>query len=134
VIIKTERLTVQTKGNNDVIDITEEVAHKVRDSGVSDGIVTVFLPGSTAGITTIESEPELVKDLKEIIDKIIPKGRSYRHPINPFSHIGSALFGTSFSCPFNDKKLLLGAWQQIVLIDFDNRPRSREVVAQIIGQ
>lgn len=133
-IIKTERLTVQTKGNNDVIDITREVAHKVRDSGVSEGIVTVFLPGSTAGITTIENEPGLVKDLKEIIEKVIPKDRSYRHPINSFSHISSALFGTSFSCPFNDRKLLLGTWQQIVLIDFDNRPRSREVIAQIIGQ
>lgn len=133
-VVKTERLKIQTKGNNDVIDITREVAEKVRNSGISNGIVTVFLPGSTGGITTIENESGLIQDFKETIERLVPKGGSYRHSGNPFSHLRSALFGTSFSCPFNDKRLLLGTWQQIVFVDFDNHPRSREIIVQIVGE
>jgi len=132
--VKTDKIKLQTKGNNDVIGITDKVAQIVLNSGITEGIVTVFLLGSTGGITTIENEPGLIQDFKEVIEKLVPEGSSYRHPDNSFSHILSALFGTSFSCPFSEKRLLLGPWQQIVFVDFDSRPRSREIIVQIVGE
>ena len=133
-MVITESFKIHTEGNTDIIDITDKVVEKVKNSKVSSGIVTVFIAGSTASITTIEYERNLLKDIKEIIEKLIPQDFSYRHPFNAFSHIRSSIFGTSLTIPFKDKRLILGTWQQIVLIDFDNRPRVREVILQIIGE
>jgi len=132
--VKTEKFQIETKGNTDILDITEKVAEKVRNSSLINGMATVINPGSTAGITTIENEGRLLNDFKEILEKIVPTNASYRHPGNAFAHIRSALVGASFTVPFRDKRLILGTWQQIVFIDFDNRPRSREIVVQIVGE
>ena len=132
--VKTERFTVETKGSTDIVDITMNVIHIVRDSGLSDGIATIIIPGSTAAITTIENEPRLLADFKDALEKAVPTKVPYRHPANAFSHIRSALIGTSFNVPFTNKILKLGTWQQIVLIDFDNCPRSREITVQLVGE
>ena len=132
--VKTEKFQIGTKGNTDILDITEKVAEKVRNSGLINGIATVINPGSTAGITTIENEGRLLSDFKEILEKIVPTNAKYRHPGNAFAHIGSVLVGASFTVPFRDKRLILGTWQQIVLIDFDNHPRTREIIVQISGE
>jgi len=138
-MIVTEKLSFSTKGNGDVIDITPQVAEKVAKSGLSSGTATVFVTGSTAGVTTIEFEPGLVADLKEVWQKLVPEGVPYQHDSrwgdgNGFSHVRAALLGASLVIPFKDKELLLGTWQQIVVLDFDNRPRSRQVVVQISGE
>lgn len=132
--VKSEVLRVDTKGNSDIVDITVEVSEIVRDSGLTDGIATVIILGSTAAITTIENESRLLADFKDTLEKAVPTHTHYRHPSNAFAHIRSALFGTSFSVPFADKALKLGTWQQIVLIDFDNRPRRREITVQMVGE
>ena len=132
--IRTESFRVETRGNTDILDITVNVSQKVRDSGLSDGIATISIPGSTAAITTIENEPRLLADLRDTLEKVVPTDAPYRHPANAFAHIRSALFGTSFSVPFVNKTPRLGSWQQIVLLDFDNRPRTREIGVQIIGE
>lgn len=132
--VKIESFKIETKGNDDILNITDQVEEKVRNSGFSKGIATIFISGSTAGITTIEYEPRLLQDLKKVLEKLVPKEAYYLHPDNSFSHIRSALFRTSFNCPFKDKKLQLGSWQQIILIDFDTRPRTREILVQIIGE
>ena len=131
-------ISLRTEGGNDVADITERVESAVRSSGVSDGLVTVFVPGSTAGITTIEFEPGAVADLKRAIERLAPAGIQYDHDQrwgdgNGFSHVRAALLGPSLSIPVNQGRMELGTWQQIVLIDFDNRPRTREVVIQVLG-
>ena len=131
-------ISLRTEGGNDVADITERVESAVRSSGVSDGLVTVFVPGSTAGITTIEFEPGAVADLKRAIERLAPAGIHYDHDQrwgdgNGFSHVRAALLGPSLSIPVNQGRMELGTWQQIVLIDFDNRPRTREVVIQVLG-
>jgi len=131
-------ISLRTEGGNDVADITERVESAVRSSGVSDGLVTVFVPGSTAGITTIEFEPGAVADLKRAIERLAPAGIPYDHDQrwgdgNGFSHVRAALLGPSLSIPVNQGRMELGTWQQIVLIDFDNRPRTREVVIQVLG-
>lgn len=132
--VKTERFEIKTKGNDDIINITDQVAEKVRNSGITNGVAIIFLSGSTVGITTIEYEGRLLSDLRETLEKLVPRNASYRHSGNPFSHLRSALFGTSLSIPFVNKELQLGTWQQIVLIDFDNRPRERKILIQIIGE
>lgn len=126
-------------GNCDVVDITPEVNKEVSSSGLTDGIVTVFVTGSTAGVTTIEYEPGLVSDLKDMWARLIPERMEYKHDRawadgNGHSHVRASLLGPSLTVPFVNKRLTLGTWQQIVLIDFDNRARSREIVAQIIGE
>ena len=131
-------ISLRTEGGNDVADITERVESAVRSSGVGDGLVTVFVPGSTAGITTIEFEPGAVADLKRAIERLAPAGIPYDHDQrwgdgNGFSHVRAALLGPSLSIPVNQGRMELGTWQQIVLIDFDNRPRTREVVIQVLG-
>ncbi len=132
-------IEVKTKGNCDVIDITAEVSKVVRDSGLKDGIVTVFVPGSTAGVTTVEYEPGLVEDVSELFERLAPAGKNYHHNLrwhdgNGHSHVRAAILGPSLSVPFRDGKLLLGIWQQIVFVDFDNRSREREILCQIIGE
>lgn len=138
-MVVTESLELQTRGDADMHDITSAVALKVRESGVASGIVTVFCPGSTSALTTIEYESGALSDLERLFDEIVPQERDYAHNRrwgdgNGHSHVRSALLGPSLTVPFSDGQLLLGTWQQITYIDFDNRPRSRRLVVQIIGE
>lgn len=135
----TKSFNVSTKGFNDIIDITNQIQNELNGSGISEGNVLVFVPGATAGITTIEFEPGLLKDYPEFMERIAPSNKSYYHDMtwhdgNGFSHIRASLQGASFQVPFKDRRLLLGTWQQIILVDFDNRSRSRNVITQFIGK
>src|SRR3989304_2350892 len=137
--VKTQSMKIETKGETDLIDITRKVENFVKDSGITSGIVTVFVPGSTAGITTIEYESGAIKDFQRAIERIAPKNIHYDHDArwgdgNGYSHIRAALLGPSITVPFSSSSLLLGTWQQIVLVDFDNRSRKRDVILQIIGE
>ena len=138
-MVETKRFSIKTQGNCDIIDITGQVAKEVSNSSVTNGIVTVFAIGSTAGISTIENEPGLLADFKTMWDRLIPANIDYRHNRawgegNGHSHIRASVLSTSLTVPFNNKRMFLGTWQQIVYVDFDNRPRSREIVLQIIGE
>lgn len=138
-MVKTKELTLDTRGFNDTHDLTAQIAEVVRGSGIRDGVAVVFVPGSTAGITSIEYEPGVVTDLSEAIGRLAPEEIPYAHDAawgdgNGFSHVRAALIGASFTVPFSGGRLLLGTWQQIVLVDFDNRARSRRVVVQVMGQ
>ena len=129
---------VQTKGLNDIIDITSQVVQEVKIAKIKEGFCLVFSPGSTCGITTIEYEPNLIEDFKEFLEKLAPSDKKYHHDEtwgdrNGFSHIRSALIKPFLAVPIEQGKLILGTWQQIVLIDFDNRPRQREVVVKVMG-
>jgi secondary thiamine-phosphate synthase enzyme len=133
------RFSIRTKGFNDIIDITDKVSEIVEKSKIKDGICLISCPGATVGITTIEAEPNLIEDFKEFLEKMVPSDRPYHHDEtwgdkNAFSHIRSALIKPFLTVPIEDGKLILGTWQQIVLIDFDNRPREREIIVKIIGQ
>lgn len=135
----TNKIKFNTEGETDIIDITGEVAKAVSGSRLKNGTVTVFVPGSTGGLTTVEYEPGLVEDLKRFFEKIAPERDSYSHNQrwhdgNGYSHVRASFLGPSISVPFVQKVLQLGTWQQIIFIDFDNRPRSRELVVQIIGE
>jgi len=137
--IKTNTISVSTKGSNDIIDITNDVQKIVNDSGLSEGSVLIFVPGSTAGVTTIEYEPGLLKDYPDFFEKIIPSKLSYHHDetwgdANGYAHVRASLQGPSLTVPFSKTKLLLGTWQQIILVDFDNRSRKRNIIIQITGQ
>ncbi len=137
-MVITVTFSLPTRGFCDLTDITGRVAGAVKESGVVNGVVTVFVPGSTAGITTLEYEPGAVRDFQELMEQWIPTDRPYHHNErwgdgNGFSHIRSAVTGPSLSVPFRDATLLLGTWQQIVLACFDNRPRNRTVVVQVLG-
>jgi len=138
-MIRTYELTRRTTGETDILDITDEVADRVAESGVRQGQVLVFTPGSTAAITTIEYESGVVRDLKEAIDRLAPRELHYHHDArwgdgNGYSHVRSALVGGSFTVPVVDGRLVLGTWQQIVLLDFDNHGRQRRVVVQVSGE
>ncbi len=137
--IFTEEIIIATNGNCDIINITADTAEVLEKSRLSEGSCNVFSVGSTASVTTIEYEPGLLKDLPKILDKLIPVYSKYHHneawgDNNGHSHIRSAIIGTSLSVPFIKGQLILGTWQQIVLIDFDNRSRDRRVVVQLTGQ
>lgn len=135
--VTTHRLTLKTKGNTDIVDITDEVAAAVRTAGVADGSVVVFVGGSTAGITTIEYEPGLLRDLKAFFEELAPQGAGYAHnhggDSNGHAHVRAAVVGPSVAIPFENGRLALGTWQQVVLVDFDDRPRSREILVQVLG-
>jgi len=136
--ITAKEITFQTKGNYDVLDITLQVSREVEKSGVSDGIVTLFICGSTAGITTIEYEPGLVKDFGGMWDRVVPRCMPYEHDKawgdgNGHSHVRASMLGASLTIPVVNKKLTLGTWQQIIFVDFDNRPRSRKILLQFLG-
>ncbi|NIQ02959.1 MAG: YjbQ family protein [Nitrospinaceae bacterium] len=136
--VESRQFQISSKGFGDIIDITEPVAGEVAASGVADGLATVFVPGSTAGITSIEFEPGAISDLKKAIERLAPMNLHYDHDArwgdgNGFSHVRAALMGASFTVPLAGGRLQLGTWQQIVLCDFDNRPRQREIVVQILG-
>lgn len=129
---------IETKGFTDVLDITPQVERAVSASGVQSGIVLAFTPGSTAGLTTIEYEPGAVADLKDAVARIAPEGIAYAHDArwgdgNGFSHVRAALLGPSLSLPVRGGAVVTGTWQQVVLVDFDNRPRSRRVEVQVLG-
>ena len=137
--VVTKKIKFSTKGETDIIDITSEAQRCVSRSKLTQGVVTVFVPGATGGITTIEYEPGLVKDLKELLDKIAPRSAPYAHNIssgdgNGYSHMRASLLGPSLTVPFSGGNLTLGRWQQIIFIDFDNRPRDRELIVQIMGE
>jgi secondary thiamine-phosphate synthase enzyme len=137
--IITERITLHTQGNPDLVDITEKVSGVLEAAGLKKGSLTVFVVGSTAAITTFEYEPGLIQDIQELYEKIIPEHRHYQHDqtwgdANGFSHLRAALQGPSLTIPFDQAKLLLGTWQQVVLVEFDNRPRQRQIIIQIIGE
>jgi len=135
--IITEKITLKTKGNCDVVNVTGEVQSLIRKHKLTEGNVTVFVVGSTASISTIEFEPGLKKDLPELLDKLIPQS-SYHHDNtwgdhNGHAHLRSTLFGCSQTIPFIKGDLMLGTWQQIILIDFDDRPRTRNIIIQLVG-
>jgi len=137
--IHTKKLTEKTQGFCDIIDITAKVQDQVQKEKIQKGLATVFVSGSTAALTTIEYEPGLIQDLKELVEKLIPSNKRYHHDDrwgddNGFSHLRASLFGSSLQIPIDSGRLLLGTWQQIVLVDFDNRPRTREVVVQVIEE
>lgn len=137
-MVVTRKISLSTKGECDIVDITPQVAEQLSQSGIDNGTVTIFVAGSTAGVTTIEFEPGLVSDLQELWQRIAPQGITYNHDRrwgdgNGYAHVRASLLGASLVVPFSNKRLSLGTWQQIVLVDFDNRPRSREVVLQITG-
>ena len=137
-MIYNENISIITKGYCDVVDITDHVADTVQKSKISNGIVVVFVVGSTAAITTLEANANLEKDLNEALEIIAPKNKSYYHDEkwgdgNGFSHIRASLIGPSLAIPIVHGELTLGTWQQIVLCDFDNRSRKREIVVHILG-
>jgi secondary thiamine-phosphate synthase enzyme len=135
----TRRLSLSTEGEDDVIDITGEVQRVVDESGVDDGVTVVFVPGSTAAVTTIEYEPGLAKDFPHMLARVAPQDIEYEHQKawhdgNGRSHVKASLVGPSLAVPFEDGSLTLGTWQQIVLVELDTRPRQREVVVQVMGE
>jgi len=143
-LVITKSLSFQTNPPSEshsicIIDVTSQVAREVEQSGVSNGTVTLFIPGSTAGVTTIEYEPGLLDDFKNMWDRVIPQNIPYGHNKawgdgNGHSHVRASMLGASLTIPFVDNRLTLGTWQQIVFIDFDNRSRSRKMVLQIMGE
>jgi secondary thiamine-phosphate synthase enzyme len=122
-----------------MIDITTEIAREIKNSDINSGLATIFITGSTAGVTTIEYESGVLSDYKDMWDRNVPLKISYQHDQrwgdgNGYSHVRASLQGPSLVVPFEDKKMMLGTWQQIVVVDFDNRPRSREIVLQLLGE
>jgi len=137
--VKTYEFSIQSEGFCHLEDITSQVAVFLEQSGLTDGIACVAVAGSTAGISTIEYEPGLLKDIPEFFEKLLPSGKSYHHDEtwhdgNGFSHMRSFLLKTSHCMPFSGGRLILGTWQQIVLTDFDNKPRRRKVIVQLVGE
>jgi secondary thiamine-phosphate synthase enzyme len=138
-MVTNKTICIQTKGNCDMIDITTQIAKEINNSSINDGIATIFVSGSTAGISTIEYEDGLANDFKNMWERNIPQNISYQHDRrwgdgNGFSHVRASLLGPSLVVPFNDKKLALGTWQQIIVVDFDNHPRNREIILQLLGE
>jgi len=138
-VVHTGTFELSTSGFCDVHDITAELGRVVKESRVRQGMACVACSGSTAGITTLEFEPGAVKDLQELIEKLVPHKRSYHHDAtwgdaNGFAHLRSALIGTSFAVPVAEGRLALGTWQQVVFVDFDNRPRNRRLTVVVSGE
>jgi len=138
-MIISKRINIRTKGENDLIDITPHIANIVKESKLKDGIVNVFVIGSTAAITTSEYEPGLIKDLPSILERIAPKDLSYEHQKmwhdnNGHSHVKASLIGPSLTIPFIDSMLILGTWQQVVLLELDIRARERTIIIQLLGE
>ncbi len=138
-VVITKQIKISSKSENDIIDITEQVADAISKSGISNGTITVFVSGSTGAITTIEYEPGLVKDFPEMLSRIAPDDVNYSHEEmwhdgNGRSHVKASLVGPSLTIPFKDGELLLGQWQQIVFLELDTRARTRSIILQIIGE
>ena len=137
--VVTREIHVQTRGECDIVNLTDRVQEAVRSSELKDGVVTVFVGGSTAAITTIEYEPGLLQDLPAALERIAPKNIEYKHEEtwhdgNGHSHVRASILGPSLVVPFRDRRLCLGTWQQIVLVELDIRARSRNIILQIIGE
>jgi secondary thiamine-phosphate synthase enzyme len=138
-MVVTGEISLRTQGNGDTLDITAKVEKFILDSKLTNGIVTVFVNGSTAGVTTIEFEPGVVGDFNKLWERLAPKNITYDHNErwgdgNGYAHVRASLLGASLTIPFTDRKMALGTWQQIILVDFDNRPRQRTVVVQVMGE
>lgn len=137
--VDTKYIEMQTSGNGDILDITSEVQSIISDCNLESGIVTIFTPSATSGLTTLEFEPGCVEDLNRVFNEILPPNRDYAHNRrwgdgNGHSHARAALLKPSLTVPFVENKLTLGTWQQIVLVDFDTRHRQRKLVVQILGE
>jgi secondary thiamine-phosphate synthase enzyme len=137
-MVVTKKISLQSKGQCDIINITPQVEQQVAETDINSGTATLFVAGSTAGISTIEFESGLLSDFQGMWERNIPKDIPYDHDRrwgdgNGYSHVRASLLGASLVVPFNNKRLTLGTWQQIVVVDFDNRPRSREIILQIMG-
>lgn len=137
--VRTSSISISTHGNADIHDITNELAAKIDGSGLRSGTITVFCPSATSAVTTIEFESGALRDLQALFDEIVPPGREYAHNArwgdgNGHSHVRAALLGASLTIPFVEGRLILGTWQQVIHVDFDNRPRQRELVIQIMGE
>lgn len=138
-MIRTHELTRETTGGTDIVDLTSELRENLAQSGITTGEVVVFVPGSTGAVTTIEYESGVLQDLTEAIERMAPRDLHYAHDArwgdgNGYSHVRAALVGPSMSIPVVDGAMTLGTWQQVVLLDFDNRPRRRRILQQIIGE
>jgi secondary thiamine-phosphate synthase enzyme len=138
-MVKSFELTKSGTRETDVIDLTDDVQSFVESSGIREGMAVVFTPGSTAAVSTIEFEGGVIRDLKRAVERLAPRDEPYDHDAawgdgNGYAHVRSALLGPSCTVPVGDGKLLLGTWQQIILLDFDNRPRKRRVLVQVIGE
>jgi secondary thiamine-phosphate synthase enzyme len=138
-MVVTNKISLQSKGHGEIIDITPEVQKQLAETDIKEGTVTLFVTGSTAGITTIEFEPGLLADFKAMWERTIPQDIPYEHDKawhdgNGHSHVRASLLGASLVIPFSNKSLTLGTWQQIVVVDFDNKARSRQVVVQVMGE
>jgi secondary thiamine-phosphate synthase enzyme len=136
--VATRTIDVSTRGDCDIIDITADIARELDNADIDNGTVTIFITGSTAGVTTIEYEPGLINDLKNAFDRLIPQNISYDHDMrwhdgNGHAHVRASILGASLVVPFNNKRMELGTWQQIIIVDFDNRPRKRDILLQIMG-
>ena len=137
--LQTKKFTERTAGHCDIIDITARIHKAIEKEQIHDGLITAFVSGSTAALNTIEYESGLIQDLKESVERLIPSDRRYHHDDrwgddNGFSHLRAALFGPSIALPVQNDKVCLGTWQQVILLDFDNRPRTREIILQLIGE
>jgi secondary thiamine-phosphate synthase enzyme len=137
--VKTGNIAINTRGNTDIMDITRELERLVTESGLKSGTMTVFCPSSTSGLTTVEYEPGAISDLKGMFEELVPSQRDYAHNAtwgdgNGYSHMRASLLGPSLTIPFIERSLTLGTWQQIIYIDFDIRPRQRELVVQMMGE
>lgn len=138
-MVNSAKLSVQTRGDTDIIDITPDIKKNLKDSNLQAGVVTVFVAHSTAAITVIEEEPGLIKDFKSMFERLAPRDIPYSHDSgigegNGYAHVRASLVGPSIAVPFAARELSLGTWQQIVLVDFDNRPRIRQIVMQFVGE
>ena len=138
-MVFTETFSLSAKGFCDIIDVTGKVAAAVGRSGIANGLATVFCPGSTCSLTAIEYETGVLRDLANVIEKIVPSNVPYEHDRrwgdgNGFSHVRAALLKPSISIPLVNRNLALGTWQQIVFLDFDNRERRREIIVQVVGE
>ena len=138
-MVKTSTVQVSTRGNADVQDITTQISSALQGSGLKDGTVTVFCPSATSGVTTLEYESGCVSDLRRLLDEITASNREYAHNArwgdgNGHSHVRAALLGPSLTIPFVGGSLSLGTWQQVIYVDFDTRPRNRELVVQMMGE
>jgi secondary thiamine-phosphate synthase enzyme len=135
----TKQLSINTRGEGDILDVTEKVSEAVVESSLKNGVVTIFVPGSTGALTTIEYEPGLLKDLPNILERVAPKGLEYEHERrwhdgNGHSHVRASIIGPCLTVPFVNGRLTLGTWQQIVFLELDVHSRSRQLILQIIGE
>lgn len=137
--VKTTFISLNTQGNADIRDITDQISKAISKSGLVSGIATIFCPSATSALTTIEYESGAVSDLRRLFDEIVPSNREYAHNQrwhdgNGHSHVRAALLGPSLTIPFVEGQLMVGTWQQVIYVDFDNRPRQRKLVVQLIGE